>query len=85
MNGSNRQEPLRRAMIGDSPFGYFLRDRKTKPNATIAVEDEKKLRVSDAVGTNKTGKRLQPNSISTKGLKFKDHSDYSSYFSLSSF
>ena len=42
----------------DSPFGYFLRDRKTKSKATNAVEDEKKLRVSEAVGTDKTGKRL---------------------------
>ncbi len=40
----------------DSPFGYFLRDRKTKSNATITIEDERKLRVSDAaVGSNKTG------------------------------
>ena len=43
----------------DSPFGYFLRDRKTKSNATLTIEDERKFRVSDdAAGTNKTGKRL---------------------------
>lgn len=83
MSGSNRQEPLPRAMIGLLLLD-ILRGRQTKPSATILPLQIFKIKRNFLcrilLGPPTNGETTKSESDNYKTLKFKDHLHYSSSF-----